>query len=55
VRELVERFAGFYLRPRPVGETLDLVGLGDRGDARAGTLGRVRWSVYGVLMNPNPE
>jgi ABC-2 type transport system ATP-binding protein len=38
VRELVERFAGFYPRPRPVGETLDLVGLGDRGHARAGTL-----------------
>jgi ABC-2 type transport system ATP-binding protein len=38
VRELVERFAGFYPRPRPVGETLELVGLRDRGDARAGTL-----------------
>ena len=38
VRELVDRFAGFYPRPRPVGETLDLVGLADRGGARAGTL-----------------
>jgi hypothetical protein len=34
VWELVERFAGY----RPVGETLDLVGLGERRDARAGTL-----------------
>jgi ABC-2 type transport system ATP-binding protein len=38
VWELVERFAGYYPRPRPVAETLELVGLGDRGDARAGTL-----------------
>jgi ABC-2 type transport system ATP-binding protein len=38
VCELVERFAGYYPRPRSVGETLDLVGLGDRRDARAGTL-----------------
>jgi ABC-2 type transport system ATP-binding protein len=38
VCELVERFAGYYPRPRSVGETLDLVGLSDRRDARAGTL-----------------
>jgi ABC-2 type transport system ATP-binding protein len=38
VWELVERFAGYYPRPRPVAETLELVGLADRGDARAGTL-----------------
>jgi ABC-2 type transport system ATP-binding protein len=38
VSELVERFAGYYPRPRPVGETLELVGLSDRRDARAGTL-----------------
>ena len=35
--ELVERFAGYYPHPRPVGETLELVGLGDRRDARSGT------------------
>ena len=29
VGELVERFAGFYPRPRTVGETLELVGLRD--------------------------
>jgi ABC-2 type transport system ATP-binding protein len=38
VSELVERFAGYYPRPRPVRETLELVGLSDRRDARAGTL-----------------
>jgi ABC-2 type transport system ATP-binding protein len=38
VWELVERFAGYYPQPRPVGETLELVGLGDRRDTRAGTL-----------------
>ena len=38
VGELVERFAGYYPEPRPVAETLDLVGLSDRRDARAGTL-----------------
>jgi ABC-2 type transport system ATP-binding protein len=38
VWELVERFAGYYPQPRPVGETLELVGLSDRRDARAGTL-----------------
>jgi ABC-2 type transport system ATP-binding protein len=38
VSELVQRFAGYYPRPRPVAETLDLVGLSDRSGARAGTL-----------------
>lgn len=36
--ELVERFAGYYPHPRPTAETLGLVGLADRHDARAGTL-----------------
>ena len=38
VWELVERFAGFYPNPRPVAETLELVGLEDHHHARAGTL-----------------
>jgi ABC-2 type transport system ATP-binding protein len=38
VSELVERFAGYYPRPRPVAQTLELVGLSERRDARAGTL-----------------
>jgi ABC-2 type transport system ATP-binding protein len=38
VWELVERFAGFYPRPRAVAETLKLVGLEDHHHTRAGTL-----------------
>jgi ABC-2 type transport system ATP-binding protein len=38
VSELVERFAGYYPAPRPVAETIELVGLSDRAGARAGTL-----------------
>jgi len=38
VREAVSLFARFYERPRPVEETVELVGLGDKRDARIGTL-----------------
>jgi ABC-2 type transport system ATP-binding protein len=38
VRELVTLFAGFYPSPRPVDETLELVGLADKRGARVGTL-----------------
>ena len=38
VREAVALFATFYARPRPVDETIELVGLGDKRDARVGTL-----------------
>ncbi len=38
VWELVERFAGYYPTPMSVADTLDLVGLSDRRNARAGTL-----------------
>ena len=38
VWELVDRFAGFYPCPRSVAETIELVGLSDRRNARAGTL-----------------
>ncbi len=38
VWELVERFAGFYPNPRPVDETLKLVGLEEEHHSRAGTL-----------------
>ena len=38
VRELVTLFAGFYPSPRPVEETIELVGLADKRDARVGTL-----------------
>ena len=38
VRELVERYAGYYPRPRDVGQTIALVGLGDKRKTRAGRL-----------------
>ena len=38
VREAVDLFARFYDAPRPVEETIELVGLGEKRDARIGTL-----------------
>jgi ABC-2 type transport system ATP-binding protein len=38
VAEAVSLFARFYEKPRPVTETIDLVGLGDKRDARVATL-----------------
>jgi ABC-2 type transport system ATP-binding protein len=57
VSELVERFAGYYPHPRPVGETLELVGLGDRRDARAGTLsgGQQRRLDVAMALVGDPE
>jgi ABC-2 type transport system ATP-binding protein len=38
IREAVSLFARFYSRPRDVEETIELVGLGEKRDARIGTL-----------------
>lgn len=38
VRETLTMFAGYYRRPRSVAETIELVGLGDKADERAGRL-----------------
>ncbi len=38
VREAVDLFATFYRAPRPVEETIELVGLGEKRDARIGSL-----------------
>jgi ABC-2 type transport system ATP-binding protein len=38
VREAIALFARFYEAPRPVDETIELVGLGDKRDARVATL-----------------
>jgi ABC-2 type transport system ATP-binding protein len=38
VRELVTLFSHFYPSPSPVDETIELVGLGEKRDARVGTL-----------------
>ena len=38
VRETLEMFAGYYRKPRSVPETIELVGLADKADVRAGKL-----------------
>jgi ABC-2 type transport system ATP-binding protein len=38
VREAIELYSAAYPRPRPAAEVVELVGLGDRGDARVETL-----------------
>ncbi len=38
VRETLEMYAGYYERPRSVEETIELVGLGEKADDRAGRL-----------------
>jgi ABC-2 type transport system ATP-binding protein len=38
VREAISLFACFYEKPRPIEETIELVGLGDKRDARVATL-----------------
>jgi ABC-2 type transport system ATP-binding protein len=38
VRQVLERSAGFYPAPRPVGEVIDLIGLTEKADAKVKTL-----------------
>ncbi len=38
VRETLQMFAGYYARPRSVDETIELVGLSEKADERAGKL-----------------
>jgi ABC-2 type transport system ATP-binding protein len=38
VREVLELFGGYYPAPRPTGEVIDLVGLGEKAGARVKTL-----------------
>jgi ABC-2 type transport system ATP-binding protein len=57
VTEIVTLFASFYRSPRDVGETVDLVGLADKRDARVGTLSggqRRRVDVaVGIIGDPD--
>jgi ABC-2 type transport system ATP-binding protein len=57
VRELVTLFSDFYPAPSPVDETIELVGLGEKRDARVGTLSggqRRRVDVaVGIVGNPD--
>jgi ABC-2 type transport system ATP-binding protein len=57
VRESLELYAGYYRAPRPIGETLALVGLGDKADARTGALsgGQQRRLDVGIALIGDPE
>ena len=57
VRQALTRNAGFYPRPRPVDEVLELIGLEDKADARVKTLsgGQQRRLDLGLGIVGNPE
>ena len=57
VRETLGLYAGYYERPRSVVETIDLVGLGEKADARAGKLsgGQQRRLDVAVALIGDPE
>jgi ABC-2 type transport system ATP-binding protein len=57
VRQVLERNAGFYPSPRPVGEVIELVGLGEKADARVKALsgGQQRRLDVGLGIIGNPE
>ena len=57
VRQVLDRNAGFYPSPRPVGDVIELVGLGEKADARVKTLsgGQQRRLDVGLGIVGNPE
>jgi ABC-2 type transport system ATP-binding protein len=57
VRETLELYAGYYRRPRPVDETIEHVGLGEKADERAGRLsgGQLRRLDVAVALIGDPE
>jgi ABC-2 type transport system ATP-binding protein len=57
VRESVSVFAGYYARPRPVDEVIEVVGLGEKRDARVKTLsgGQQRRLDLGLALVGDPE
>jgi ABC-2 type transport system ATP-binding protein len=57
VRETLDLYAGYYSRPRPVNETIELVGLAEQADARAGRLsgGQQRRLDVAIALIGNPE
>ncbi len=57
VRESLEQFAGYYLRPLPVDEVIQLVGLDEQRDTRAGRLsgGQQRRLDMGIALVGDPE
>jgi ABC-2 type transport system ATP-binding protein len=57
VRESLALYAGYYARPRPVEEVLELVGLSEKADDRAGKLsgGQQRRLDVGMALVGDPE
>jgi ABC-2 type transport system ATP-binding protein len=57
VRQVLQRNAGFYPRPRPVGEVIELVGLSEKSDVRIKKLsgGQQRRLDVGLGIIGNPE
>src|SRR5207237_4617113 len=57
VRELVSRYAGYYPAPRPVAETIGLVGLTGKENVRAGRLsgGQQRRLDVALALVGDPE
>jgi ABC-2 type transport system ATP-binding protein len=57
VAETHRMFAGYYRQPRDVGEVIDLVGLGEKRDARVKTLsgGQKRRLDLGVALVGDPD
>jgi ABC-2 type transport system ATP-binding protein len=57
VRESLALYAGYYSAPRPIEETIELVGLEGKADARAGALsgGQQRRLDVGMALIGDPE
>ena len=57
VRELVERYAGFYPHARDVDETIELVGLAEKSETRAGRLsgGQLRRLDVALAIVGDPD
>jgi ABC-2 type transport system ATP-binding protein len=57
VRESLALYAGYYEAPRPIEETIDLVGLAGKADARASSLsgGQQRRLDVGMALIGDPE
>ena len=57
VRESLELYAGYYRTPRPVDEVIEMVGLEDSAQVRAGRLsgGQQRRLDVGIAMVGNPD
>jgi ABC-2 type transport system ATP-binding protein len=57
VREAVSQYAGYYAAPRDVDETVDLVGLAEKADARTSTLsgGQQRRLDVALALVGDPE